>query len=162
MLVLTNSLFYDCLRKTFIRNAAGKALVDSPALNSTSRQVLVPIARNILPPVINIPGPGPPEPRQNTQPLPAAAAAAMSRAAATSISRSNSDLVASQALHDDFDDAGGGDGEEDGEEEADDEELSPAGVAQQTQADPYANLDGAFGNYVADQPRPQHTDDLLF
>lgn len=51
---------------------------------------------------------------------------------------------------------GGADEDEDENDEADaDEEPRGAG-------DPYANLDGAFGNYLADQPRPmggRHDDD---
>ena len=48
---------------------------------------------------------------------------------------------------------GGGEGE--GEE---DYITAPSNAAG---ADPYANLDSAFGAYAADQPKPQ-TDDLLF
>ena len=48
-----------------------------------------------------------------------------------------------------------------GEGEGEYEGLSPGGAVR-APADPYANLDGAFGHYVADQPRPQQTDDLLF
>jgi hypothetical protein len=58
----------------------------------------------------------------------------------------------------------GDDHEEDGG--ADDDEEAPRAVG-----DPYSNLDGAFGNYMADQPRPmtannhgktEDDDDLLF
>jgi hypothetical protein len=51
--------------------------------------------------------------------------------------------------------------------ESDDAEDEPVGAP-----DPYSNLDGAFGNYLADQPRPMASvnhrtrhgdeDDLLF
>lgn len=120
--------------------------------------MLVPIARNVLPPVISVPGPGPTEPRNDTLPLPSDPS--LSRAAAPTISRSNSDLDASQALHDDFDHSG----DDHGEDEGDEEELSTrtGALAVRSTTDPYANLNGAFGNYSAEEPRPQPTDDLLF
>jgi len=56
--------------------------------------------------------------------------------------------------------------DDDGEADADDE---PRG---RSNDDPYSNLDGAFGNYLADEPRPMNAggrggrqgddDDLLF
>ncbi|KAJ7774674.1 adaptin N terminal region-domain-containing protein [Mycena maculata] len=138
--------------ETFIRNATGKALKDSPALNAHSRAVLVPVARTQLPPtVVTVPGPGPsesheradtppplvlpdePVPSKPTPPIPPA-----------SDEKENGDH--------EYD--------EDAEPDADDE---PRGRAND---DPYSNLDGAFGNYIADEPRPigrqGDDDDLLF
>ncbi|KAG9318444.1 Adaptor protein complex beta subunit [Chiua virens] len=55
--------------ETFIRNAAGRALVDSSALNPNSRAVLVPLARPQLPTaIITVAGPGPIEPYTRNQP----------------------------------------------------------------------------------------------
>ena len=46
------------LWKTFIRNAKGKALADSPALNEKSRAVLITLPPDQLPPtVVDVPGP---------------------------------------------------------------------------------------------------------
>ena len=131
---------FDTHTQTFIRNAAGKALVDSPALNPLSRQVLVPVARAALPSAINVPGPGPPEPRREgaeskpTPPIPAEADA-------------DGEVDASSA----GEHSGPGDDEEDHIAAA----HAPAG------ADPYASLGSAFGGYTADEPKP-HTDNLLF
>lgn len=57
-----------------------------------------------------------------------------------------------------------GGSEDHGEGDNEDEyAASPtARVAPVTTADPYANLDSVFGGYSTDQPKPQHTDDLLF
>ncbi|KAK7693607.1 hypothetical protein QCA50_003176 [Cerrena zonata] len=57
--------------ETFIRNAAGRALSDSPALNPLSRQVLVPLTKPNIPPAIHVPGPGPPLPKdRSVSPIP--------------------------------------------------------------------------------------------
>ncbi|OBZ75702.1 Beta-adaptin-like protein C [Grifola frondosa] len=111
--------------ETFIRNAAGKALTDSPALNPLSRQ----------------------EPRK---PSSSAAPATNNLQVASQPSNgSSSDLMGTSASQE------GVDGEGDGE--GDDEDIeSPAAPA-----DPYANLDNAFGSYIADEPRPQTKDLLL-
>ena len=126
--------------KTFIRNAAGKALTDSPALNPLSRQVIVPVARPSLPSAINVPGPGPPEPAKNggtpdvkpTPPVP-------------SDSEDHADASSS--------------GEHEGEGEGEEDYIAAAPSS--SGGDPYANLGNAFGGYTADEPKP-HTDDLLF
>ncbi|KAF7304845.1 AP complex subunit beta [Mycena kentingensis (nom. inval.)] len=55
---------------------------------------------------------------------------------------------------------------EDEDDNSDDD--GPPAKPQQNSNDPYSNLDGAFGNYLADEPRPmagqrqQDEDDLLF
>lgn len=133
--------------QTFIRNAAAKALVDSPALNSLSRQVLVPLSRAMPSATINIPGPGPPEPRDSSvSPLPPA----KNSDALPAGPGSSTELI---------DPTSSGDGEtHDTHDNGDDDEeaASPPPVA----GDPYANLDNAFGGYLADEPRPQ-TDNQL-
>ncbi|GJE87205.1 adaptor protein complex beta subunit [Phanerochaete sordida] len=133
--------------ETFIRGAAGKALVDSAALNPLSRQVLVPVARPQLPAAIRVAGPGPTELRRDgAKPTPA--------------------IPAGEGEEPDAGDAASADHEgegEDGEGEGEGEEDSIAGhrTAAEPMSDPYANLEGAFGAYAADQPKPQ-TDNLLF
>lgn len=128
--------------QTFIRNAAGKALVDSPALNPASRQVLVPLARAAPPVAVRVPGPGPMEPSRDrsvdsaSKPIPPAPTGSDSL-----------DLVEASSSADHGDD--GGDGEE--------EYITARGV----DGDPYANLDNAFGGYSGDDPKP-HTDNGLF
>ncbi len=129
--------------QTFIRNATGKALTDSPALNQLSRQVLVPITRpNLHAPAIVVPGPGPMEPAQagtatgnlldtDEPPLPA--------------NGSSGDLMGTNASQDPPSNEGEGD---------DDEGVLSAPAS----ANPYAGLDSAFGGYLADQPRPQNKD----
>ncbi|KAJ3820843.1 adaptin N terminal region-domain-containing protein [Lentinula raphanica] len=144
--------------ETFIRNAAGKALKDSPALNAHSRAVLIPLARTQLPPMapIVVPGPGPMEPQAQSSPV---APLPPSKSA-------NADLLAPQVqpqsgptsqdpdntLHDQY--------------EADDDEPPP--TRQASDLDPYSNLGNAFGNYLADEPQPMTSrrhadeDELLF
>ena len=141
------------VRQTFIRGAAGRALTDSPALNTLSRQVLVPVARPLLPAAVTVSGPGPKEPARNgsvsspqsgTKPTPP-------------IPAGDEDLLDASSSGEHNDD---GDGDGDGEGEGEGEEDSIAAHAAQG-SDPYANLDSAFGAYAADQPKPQ-TNDLLF
>ena len=137
--------------QTFIRNATGKALTDSPALNQLSRQVLVPASRPNMPaPAIMVAGPGPTEPSQagaatgnllDTDGPPPAAAP----------NGSSKDLMATNASQDTPSNDGEGDGDGDGDD--DDGVLSAP-----TSADPYAGLDNAFGGYLADEPRPQNRD----
>ncbi|KAF8654093.1 hypothetical protein AX16_003626 [Volvariella volvacea WC 439] len=148
--------------ETFIRNAAPKALVDSPALNPHSRAALIPITRPSLPsgPII-VPGPGPVEPGKslvstedtNEQPPPPIAKSPVPTAPAQAqgIERPSTDARQNSVLI---------------EADNDEEDEPPA------QKDPYSNLDSAFGTYLADEPRPigpgaqngRHgvDDDLLF
>jgi AP-2 complex subunit beta-1 len=148
--------------QTFIRNATGRALRDSPALNAHSRSVLVPLARPELP-ILNavvVPGPGPAEPHAQQQPPPLPARNASPNPA----------TLASKLpppLPSDADAKPEANGDGDGEVEGDDDEPSSAGGADSK--DPYSNLDGAFGNYLqADDPKPinrgrnAYEDDLLF
>lgn len=118
--------------ETFIRNAAGKALIDSPALNAHSRAVLVPLPRPQLPPIsINVPGPGPIEPQTaEPEPMPPISTIAPEAKPSPPIPSVSNDVDATQS-------------------ESDDAEDEPVGAT-----DPYSNLDGAFSNYLADQPRP--------
>ncbi|KIK59874.1 hypothetical protein GYMLUDRAFT_74326 [Collybiopsis luxurians FD-317 M1] len=141
--------------ETFIRNAAGKALKDSPALNQHSRAVLVPLARSQLPstsPIV-VAGPGPVEPTTQAAPVaPAPPSKSDSPAESTVSAPSQLALGNSAGTSNDL--------HEEGEDE------SPAG--QPNALDPYSNLDNAFGSYLADEPRPiaggRHgdEDDLLF
>ncbi|KAF5381023.1 hypothetical protein D9615_003918 [Tricholomella constricta] len=140
--------------ETFIRNAAGKALIDSPALNTHSRAALVPLPRPQLPPAaINIPGPGPSEPRIDEAHISADDTPATESAPPAPPAPSSSNFSKEADISSDHDDG-------------DDDEPPRA-------ADPYSNLDGAFGNYLQDEPRPMAAgnqqanrhgdlDDLLF
>ncbi|KAJ7709950.1 adaptin N terminal region-domain-containing protein [Mycena rosella] len=143
--------------ETFIRNATGKALKDSPALNAHSRAVLVPVARTQLPPtVVTVSGPGPSEShdRADTPPPPLPDAPVPPRPTPPIPPEAGED-PSGGSRDESYDD--------DGEADADDE---PRG---RSNDDPYSNLDGAFGNYIADEPRPMHAggrqgddEDLLF
>lgn len=149
IIYFTSFMSAHLTNQTFIRNAPGRALRDSPALNAHSRAVLVPLARAEAPRAIVVPGPGPTE-SHSSEPAPLV----KNEEAPPSIP---SPLVLPSAEAARRDDRGGGDGEED-------EPKSP-GPAK----DPYSNLDGAFGNYLqADDPKPINRgrnaddDDLLF
>ena len=101
--------------------------------------MLVPVARPQLPAAIRVAGPGPTEPpRDGAKPTPAIPAG-----------EDEPDGDAASAEHDD----GEGEGEEDS--------IAGHAAAAGPMSDPYANLEGAFGGYAADQPKPQ-TDNLLF
>ncbi|KAH7916044.1 adaptin N terminal region-domain-containing protein [Hygrophoropsis aurantiaca] len=144
--------------ETFIRNAAGRALVDSPALNANSRAVLVPLTRPQLPSaVVNVPGPGPTEPVRPSSPsIPVAQSAGEGRG----ILDVGDATAESGAGRDSGEGYGDGDGDDDGDDDG------PTNGSR----DPYANLGGAFGAYSADQPKPMENrtghggdlDDLLF
>ena len=135
--------------QTFIRNASGKALTDSPALNPASRQVLVPLSRPMAPSAVHVAGPGPSEPsRELDKPVPPAPTG-------------DSGLIdASDTGHIDEHDTGA-DGDADGTEEYGTGAARPAAPLAASVSDPYANLDSAFGGYAADEPKPR-ADDLLF
>ncbi|TRM58635.1 adaptin N terminal region-domain-containing protein [Schizophyllum amplum] len=140
--------------ETFIRNATGKQLVDSPALNPHSRAVLIPVMRKVLPStVVSVSGPGPVEPgtqpqeevREGTLLDPSEPPAHANKPAPPTPRPSMDDTVVD-------DDSTG----------EDDAEEGPAAAV--TVDDPYSNLDSAFGGYMADQPKPgrgQAVDDLL-
>ena len=140
--------------QTFIRNATGKALADSPALNPLSRQVLVPVARpNLPPPAVVVPGPGPPEPTSTgaisgtlvqMDGEPAQNGSEVSVANGTNGSNgASAHLMGTTASQ-----------ETPSNEGDDDESL----VSPPASVDPYAALDSAFGGYMADEPRPQNKD----
>ncbi|CAK5264578.1 unnamed protein product [Mycena citricolor] len=141
--------------ETFIRNATGKALQDSPALNPHSRAVLIAVARPNLPSSsVKVAGPGPVESHEpSLQAPPATAAAAAADVEPSAVKSKPTPPIPERASTDDDD-------ENDG-----DDDLPPA-----TSSDPYSNLSGAFGDYMTDQPRPMETgtrrqgedDDLLF
>ncbi|KAF8559538.1 Adaptor protein complex beta subunit [Imleria badia] len=140
--------------ETFIRNAAGRALVDSPALNANSRAVLVPLARPQLPSsAVVVAGPGPIEPHNRDQltdaspdapkPEPNAPSQSINLLGDGNSAKAEGHNSAFDGLRDEDGEAGvDGDGDDD-----DDTDTSPV-------ADPYANLDGAFGGYMADRPQP--------
>lgn len=130
--------------QTFIRNAVGKALIDSPALNPNSRAVLVALPRPQLPDMpIVVPGPGPQEPhlQKRDPPLPAS----LSKPLPQPEEAADDDQGEGESDHDDVPD-------------------------QSKSDDPYSNLGDAFKDYMTDQPRPiittnrqRHADeDLLF
>ncbi|KAJ6630758.1 adaptin N terminal region-domain-containing protein [Mycena sp. CBHHK59/15] len=158
-LLLHTGTLGSIYHKTFIRNATGKALKDSPALNAHSRAVLVSLARTQLPgpTVVNVPGPGPSEPHEqdDTPVVPDPA-----------IENKPSPPIPPEAAETGPGEDGDDVYNEDGEADADDE---PRGRAND---DPYSNLDSAFGGYLADEPRPMDAggrggrqgddDDLLF
>lgn len=128
--------------ETFIRNAAGRALIDSPALNANSRAVLVSLARPQLPPMaISVSGPGPVEPARPPQPSEATNNVPLP----TIMESSRSDER--DLLDVEGDDGAGGDSGEGYPEGDDDGPVTKA-------ADPYASLGGAFGGYVTDVPQP--------
>ncbi|THH32130.1 hypothetical protein EUX98_g2073 [Antrodiella citrinella] len=137
--------------ETFIRNAAGKALQDSPALNALSRQVLVPIARANIPlGPVQVEGPGPTEPRESAaEGVASPTVAGGVQAVSLPAGGSSSELI-NTGLLDEEPEGGHDDGGDD-----DDYLASPSGPA-----DPYANLEGAFSGYNADEPRPQTNSDL--
>ena len=141
------------MMQTFIRNAAGRALVDSPALNANSRAVLVPLARPQLPtPTVVVAGPGPIEPHARDQLTdvspdapnlePNVPSQRISPLGDDNSSTAEGHNSARDGLRDDDADAG-----VDGDGDDDDIDGNPV-------ADPYANLGGAFGGYLADQPQP--------
>lgn len=137
--------------QTFIRNAAGRALVDSPALNASSRTVLVPLSRPQLPtPAVVVAGPGPIEPRTHDQ--------LTDESAQGSKSEPNVPPQSIDLLGDDNSAAAGrntaDNGLRDEDAEAGVDEDGDDDIGANPVADPYANLDGAFGGYLADQPRP--------
>lgn len=142
--------------ETFIRGATGKALTDSPALNAASRQVLVPVSRNnMLPPTaIRIPGPGPRDPRKTVPPPPMPPSDGAPVPSAAPVAEA-SDLLLDTSPSQEGGDDGDADGDGDGDEDYSQAPASAGG------ADPYANLDGAFGNYMADEPRPQQSGPLF-
>jgi AP-2 complex subunit beta-1 len=131
-------------------------LQDSPALNAHSRAVLVPLTRTELPRVINVPGPGPTETRSSDPappvPVPPVPVTLASKPAPPLPPDADSEV------QDDEEDRNDDNGDED-------EHVGSRRAA----ADPYSNLDGAFGNYLqADDPKPLHhgrnvdEDDPLF
>ncbi|KAE9384507.1 Adaptor protein complex beta subunit [Gymnopus androsaceus JB14] len=148
--------------ETFIRNAAGKALKDSPALNSHSRAVLVPLARTQLPssaPII-VPGPGPTELQTNASPVaPAPPSKSDTLSEGTLLAPSPPVSTVVSTDHEPEQNDGGDDDD-------DQDDVPPSG--QTNGLDPYSNLDNAFGSYLADEPRPMtggrhgDEDDLLF
>ncbi|RDX56859.1 Adaptor protein complex beta subunit [Lentinus brumalis] len=131
--------------ETFIRNATGKALADSPALNPLSRQVLVPISRPNLPPAaVVVPGPGPAEPA-----LTGAVTGNLVETDGEPAQNGNGTNGASAHLMDTSA------SQETPSNEGDDDESV---VSPPASSDPYAALDSAFGGYMADEPRPQNKD----
>lgn len=143
--------------ETFIRNAAPRALTDTPALNPHSRAVLVHLPRMQLPPqMANIPGPV----ESHRDPEPAASTAQSSSGPLP--------LVPDEAKEE----PGGSPlpplppRKADIVDEGSDDESKP-GQNKPLNDDPYSNLGSAFGNYLSDQPQPmdhrgKHDDDLLF
>jgi len=114
--------------QTFIRGAAGRQLIDTPALNPTSRQMLVAVNRPNVPAPIKVSGPGPKEShRENKAPV-----------------RSNTLVETGNLLGEDKQPNVIEDEEDEGEEE---EALNPHVKPEQVSQDPYAGLDTVFGNH---------------
>ncbi|KZP24850.1 Adaptor protein complex beta subunit [Athelia psychrophila] len=141
--------------ETFIRNASGKALTDTPALNAHSRAVLIPLTRASAAPAtsVSIPGPGPTEAPKiaSTPSLPTK----------LDVSKPPPAIPANAAATDLLDM-----NETSSPVDVDDDDAIPTNAG-----DPYSNLDGAFGGYTADEPQPMSTlrkgtrgdlEDLLF
>lgn len=113
--------------------------------------MLVPVTRNNLPPAaINVPGPGPPDPRKPEPAAPAEVAASLPRPPLPS--GSSSELIGTN---------GGNVPEQESTEDGEGEPEDDYAPTPTVPSDPYANLDNAFGGYLADEPRPQ-MNDLLF
>lgn len=114
-------------------------------MNPLSRQVLVPLSKPSVPPAIHVPGPGPPLPKdRSVSPLPPSSKPAPPVPQAT-------------PSHEDLMDASESGDVNEGDDDHEENSLaSPPPAA----SDPYANLDNAFGGYMADEPKPQ-TDDQL-
>jgi hypothetical protein len=147
--------------QTFIRNSAGRELVDSPALNANSRAVLVSLTRPLLPSTaISVPGPGPIEPTRPSLQPDESANKAPQPILVESTRSDERDLLDIEG--DDGVVGDSGDGYPDGDDDV--------GVVKA--ADPYAELGGAFGGYMTDHDGPQPVgggrsrggdlDDLLF
>jgi len=122
--------------ETFIRGAAGRALVDSPALNPLSRQLLVPLQREApsAGPIV-VPGPGPVEPGTEPVPSPLPASVNTSKPAPPLPPDSGTGSL----------EGDGSGGEEDEDEDAGfSNRRSAAGAYLVPATDPYASLDAAF------------------
>jgi len=148
--------------ETFIRNAAGRALTDTPALNAHSRAVLVQLPRPQLPqPVAIAQGPTEShrEPKAPDVPPPALSSAPLpliptDEVPDTTTADAPPPLPARNPTTDE-------------DEEANHSEEEANATQKQRNDDPYSNLDNAFGAYLVDQPQPitnrgKPEDDLLF
>lgn len=100
---------------------------------------------------IQVDGPGPLEPQAGAvaSETPSAATAATHPGASLPAGGSSSELINPHLTEED------NDGHDGGGDDDDDYPASPSGPA-----DPYANLDGAFGGYTTDEPKPHRNDDL--
>ncbi|TFK29899.1 adaptor protein complex AP-1 [Coprinopsis marcescibilis] len=142
--------------ETFIRNAAARALTDTPALNPHSRAVLIHLPR------LQLPG-GPPQAirvlgapteshRDDPNVPPASVPVPLIQDGEESVPPPIPERKVSR--------------KDDVDEDQSDEEDKP--VQNTRSKDPYSNLDSAFGNYLVDQPKPMdhrgrhNDDDLLF
>lgn len=127
--------------------------MDSPALNANSRAVLVPLARPRLPTTtITVVGPGPIEPHARNQLTDASPDAPKSEPNVPS-QRANLLVNNNSPMAEGRNSAGDGLGDEDAEAGVDGDDDDDD-IGNNPVADPYANLDGAFGGYLADQPHP--------
>ena len=125
-------------------------MADSPALNAHSRAVLIPLTPNQLPhTTVHVPGPGPTESHSVQSEFLTTDKPELPEAAPSKKPRPNQEE------------------DEDAGSDQDEGNVKPNG-----KQDPYSDLDGAFGNYLADEPQPiaasnragRHgdLDDLLF
>lgn len=121
--------------------------MDSPALNAASRTVLIPLTRPQLPvTAVTVAGPGPIEPQTRSQ------------LADTSFDVPKPELNAPSAADQNLPTTGGrNSADEFGDEDVEagvDGDGDNDDVDGSAGTDPYANLGGAFGGYMADQPQP--------
>ncbi len=138
------NLIFSLSDQTFIRTAAGKALVDSPALNALSRQFLVPVQREApaTGPIV-VHGPGPIEPGTSTEP------SSLPFKPAPQLPAADSGIEAGLLERE-----GSAGDDEDEDEDAGFVKGKHSPVRQMTTADPYSNLNSAFGEYAVDVPQP--------
>lgn len=124
--------------------------MDSPALNANSRAVLVPLARpQLSTAAIVVSGPGPIEPHTRDQLTDESVDAQKSE---SKVQSQGIDLLGDENS---TTAEGAQDGRKDEYAQTDvDGDGDDDDIGSNTVADPYANLDGAFGGYLADQPRP--------
>ena len=133
-------MFFNARCQTFIRGAAGRALVDTPALNPLSRQLLVPVQREgpSAGPLV-VTGPGPIEPGSAPAPSPISAPMNTSKPAPPLPPDSGTGSL--------LEGDGGSGAEEDEDEDAGFASRRSGGDAYLVPAsDPYASLDAAFAN----------------
>ena len=145
-------------------------MADSPALNEKSRAVLITLPPDQLPPpVVDVPGPPPPVARSQSPVPPVPPLPNRPRqqtAPSDSTATSSNGAVSASLLGNNDSDHGGSDDEVDETEGDAIAHLGP-GAQVKDAADPYANLDSAFGSYLNNESKSNarrgvDDEDLLF